>query len=255
MSGAGNSSSAVGSLSPLSQNISSLLELPLEEQGTPHIIPETTGNILTMCHQIYLWCYICIHVKIFIYFMYKCIDLNIFKNITICFLIFSVVELWFLMQLTFHLNDLPHAVCVGVGEPDFVLGQLYQLSTSLAPEMAKSWAALASWAYRWGRKVVDNARSVIPEEMCIFQLGASTVQYSIVQYCTLHFSIEYSKMENICVVCVFIQSYKSFFYSVSSVLLCFFFLLFLNHLQPRGGIASSSWGEERDSGAVASSHQ
>ncbi|XP_018612751.2 serine/threonine-protein kinase SMG1 isoform X2 [Scleropages formosus] len=48
-------------------------------------------------------------------------------------------------------------VSVGVGEPDFVLGQLYQLSTSQAPEVAKSWAALASWAYRWGRKVVDNA--------------------------------------------------------------------------------------------------
>lgn len=47
-----------------------------------------------------------------------------------------------------------------MGEPDFVLGQLYQLSTSLAPEVAKSWAALASWAYRWGRKVVDNARLV-----------------------------------------------------------------------------------------------
>ncbi|XP_076852273.1 serine/threonine-protein kinase SMG1 [Brachyhypopomus gauderio] len=48
-------------------------------------------------------------------------------------------------------------VSVGVGEADFVLGQLYQLSTSLAPEVAKAWAALASWAYRWGRKVVDNA--------------------------------------------------------------------------------------------------
>ena len=54
------------------------------------------------------------------------------------------------------------AVSVGVGEADFVLGQLYQLSTSLAPEVAKSWAALASWAYRWGRKVVDNARLVDP---------------------------------------------------------------------------------------------
>ncbi|TKS88123.1 Serine/threonine-protein kinase SMG1 [Collichthys lucidus] len=89
-SGAGNSPNAVGSISPLSRNISALLELPLEEQGIPHIIAETSVN-------------------------------------------------------------------VGVGEPDFVLGQLYQLSTSLAPEMAKSWAALASWAYRWGRKVVDNA--------------------------------------------------------------------------------------------------
>ncbi|KAM6957377.1 serine/threonine-protein kinase SMG1 [Aplochiton taeniatus] len=48
-------------------------------------------------------------------------------------------------------------VSVGVGEADFVLGQLYQLCTSQAPELAKSWAALGSWAYRWGRKVVDNA--------------------------------------------------------------------------------------------------
>ncbi|KAK6476140.1 serine/threonine-protein kinase SMG1-like isoform X1 [Huso huso] len=48
-------------------------------------------------------------------------------------------------------------VSVGVGEPDFVLGQLYQLSAAQAPEVAKTWAALASWAYRWGRKVVDSA--------------------------------------------------------------------------------------------------
>ncbi|XP_028267220.1 serine/threonine-protein kinase SMG1 isoform X1 [Parambassis ranga] len=89
-SGAVNSSSNLGSMSPLSRNIAALLELPLEDQGIPHITTETS-------------------------------------------------------------------VSVGVGEPDFVLGQLYQLSTSLAPEVAKSWAALASWAYRWGRKVVDNA--------------------------------------------------------------------------------------------------
>ncbi|XP_073447222.1 serine/threonine-protein kinase SMG1 isoform X3 [Aquarana catesbeiana] len=48
-------------------------------------------------------------------------------------------------------------VNIGVGEPDFILGQLYHLSSVQAPEVAKSWAALASWAYRWGRKVVDNA--------------------------------------------------------------------------------------------------
>ena len=52
------------------------------------------------------------------------------------------------------------AVHIGVGEPDFILGQLYHLSSVQAPEVAKSWAALASWAYRWGRKVVDNARCV-----------------------------------------------------------------------------------------------
>ncbi|KAM8824507.1 serine/threonine-protein kinase SMG1 isoform 2-T2 [Synchiropus picturatus] len=85
-----NSSNAVGNMSPLCQNITALLELPLVDQGIPHILTETS-------------------------------------------------------------------VSVGVGEPDFVLGQLYQLSASLAPEVAKSWAALASWAYRWGRKVVDNA--------------------------------------------------------------------------------------------------
>ncbi|XP_067343536.1 serine/threonine-protein kinase SMG1 isoform X2 [Channa argus] len=85
-----NSSNAVGSMSPLSRNVAALLELPLEDQGIPHITTETS-------------------------------------------------------------------VSVGVGEPEFVLGQLYQLSTSLAPDVAKSWAALASWAYRWGRKVVDNA--------------------------------------------------------------------------------------------------
>ncbi|XP_056143769.1 serine/threonine-protein kinase SMG1 [Lampris incognitus] len=79
-----------GNLSLLSRNIAALLELPMEDQGIPHITAETT-------------------------------------------------------------------VSVGVGEPDFVLGQLYQLSTNQAPEVAKSWAALASWAYRWGRKVVDNA--------------------------------------------------------------------------------------------------
>nr|XP_019958506.1 PREDICTED: serine/threonine-protein kinase SMG1 [Paralichthys olivaceus] len=89
-SGTVNSANAVSSMSLLSRNISALIELPLEDQGIPHIITETS-------------------------------------------------------------------VSVGVGEPDFVLGQLYQLSTSLAPEVAKSWAALASWAYRWGRKVVDNA--------------------------------------------------------------------------------------------------
>ncbi|XP_008297822.1 serine/threonine-protein kinase SMG1 [Stegastes partitus] len=89
-SGTVNSSSTLGSMSPLSRNIAALLDLPLEDQGIPHITAETSVN-------------------------------------------------------------------VGVGEPDFVLGQLYQLSTSLAPEVAKSWAALASWAYRWGRKVVDNA--------------------------------------------------------------------------------------------------
>ncbi|XP_029016036.1 serine/threonine-protein kinase SMG1 [Betta splendens] len=67
-----------------------------------------------------------------------------------------------LLEIPFEDQGVPHittetSVSVGVGEPEFVLGQLYQLSASLAPEVAKSWAALASWTYRWGRKVVDNA--------------------------------------------------------------------------------------------------
>lgn len=69
-------------------------------------------------------------------------------------------DVWDSEQGIEYKNALLFTVNVGVGEADFVLGQLYQLSTSLAPEMAKSWAALASWSYRWGRKVVDNARSV-----------------------------------------------------------------------------------------------
>ena len=64
-------------------------------------------------------------------------------NVTLFFFFFSIM-----------------AVHIGVGEPDFILGQLYHLSSVQAPEVAKSWAALASWAYRWGRKVVDNARYV-----------------------------------------------------------------------------------------------
>ncbi|XP_023677609.2 serine/threonine-protein kinase SMG1 isoform X1 [Paramormyrops kingsleyae] len=95
-------SSGLSVLPPLGRNIAALLELPLEDQGLPHITAETT-------------------------------------------------------------------VSVGVGEPDLVLGQLYQLSASQAPEVAKSWAALASWAYRWGRKVADNGSQgegvpLLPEE-------------------------------------------------------------------------------------------
>lgn len=74
---------------------------------------------------------------------------------------------FFLTLQNLSLGPTSFTVNVGVGEPDFVLGQLYQLSTYLAPEMAKSWAALASWAYRWGRKVVDNTRLVDPLKKCI----------------------------------------------------------------------------------------
>lgn len=76
-------------------------------------------------------------------------------------------------------------VSVGVGEPDFVLGQLYQLSTTQATEVAKAWAALASWAYRWGRKVVDNARYF--ELQVLMQVKKST--YKLCLYCCICFFI------------------------------------------------------------------
>lgn len=44
MSTAGNSNE-FGSMSAISQNISALLEVPLEEHGTPRIIAETSGNV------------------------------------------------------------------------------------------------------------------------------------------------------------------------------------------------------------------
>lgn len=45
MSAAGTSSE-LGNLSTISQNISALLEVSLEDQGIPHITAETSGDIL-----------------------------------------------------------------------------------------------------------------------------------------------------------------------------------------------------------------
>lgn len=44
MSAAGNSNE-FGSMSAISQNMSALLEVPLEEHGTPRIIAETSGKV------------------------------------------------------------------------------------------------------------------------------------------------------------------------------------------------------------------
>lgn len=122
----------------------------------------------------------------------------------------------------FDVNVLPCTVNVGVGEPDFVLGQLYQLSTSLAPDVAKSWAALASWAYRWGRKVVDNARLVDTHT------HTQTVVYALL----------------VCVMSSVAQQHSgNITFNGASP------------LQPRGGTASSSWGKEGDRGAAASNNK
>lgn len=47
-------------------------------------------------------------------------------------------------------------VYIGVGEFDFILGQLYYLFLVQVFEVVKFWVVLVSWVYRWGRKVVDN---------------------------------------------------------------------------------------------------
>lgn len=138
MSAAAGTSSELGNMSTIGQHVSALLEVSLEDHGIPHITAETSGDILVYCASQS----VCSPVFSFKFALYI-----ILKSVL------NSVE--FKPHFIFS-----HSVSVGVGEPDFVLGRLYQLSSSLAPEMAKSWAALASWTYRWGRKVVDNARLV-----------------------------------------------------------------------------------------------
>lgn len=119
---------------------------------------------------------------------------------------------------------------MGVGEPDFVLGQLYQLSTYLAPEMAKSWAALASWAYRWGRKVVDNARLVDPPK---------NVQLILLPICSQDFFVS-----NGGYCCQSSQTYSCF--------VCFVYIFII---KPWRRFASSPWREKGDRGAASINHQ
>jgi hypothetical protein len=88
---------------------------------------------------------------------------TVYSNIIIIFtdnMLMEMPENYRCSDKFFHCHFPIIAVHIGVGEPDFILGQLYHLSSVQAPDVAKSWAALASWAYRWGRKVVDNARYV-----------------------------------------------------------------------------------------------
>lgn len=132
-----------GPPSTLSKNIAALLELPVEEQGILRITMETTGT----CSFHLLDLPLLLHTPpsvpsvMFLHEFWLVVCVRLIHDHS---------------GVVFFLSS----VSVGVGEADFVLGQLYQLSASQAPEVAKSWAALASWAYRWGRKVVDNARCV-----------------------------------------------------------------------------------------------
>lgn len=52
MSAAGNSSE-LGNMSTISQNISALLEVSLEDHGIPHITTETSGDILIYDHNVH----------------------------------------------------------------------------------------------------------------------------------------------------------------------------------------------------------
>ena len=43
---------------------------------------------------------------------------------------------------------------------ELVLGSLYSLATTQAPELAKSWLSLAGWCFKWGKKTIDSAKLV-----------------------------------------------------------------------------------------------
>lgn len=66
MSAAGNSNE-FGSMSAISQNMSALLEVPLEEHGTPRINVETSGNVYSTCSSssITTICKNCCNINVF----------------------------------------------------------------------------------------------------------------------------------------------------------------------------------------------
>ncbi|XP_055937546.1 serine/threonine-protein kinase SMG1-like isoform X2 [Argiope bruennichi] len=63
-------------------------------------------------------------------------------------------------------KGLPHEKVVN--EPDYLVGQLLELSVYQCPNLAKSWCNFASWCYGHGRKVVNTACNgslhILPEE-------------------------------------------------------------------------------------------
>lgn len=55
---------------------------------------------------------------------------------------------------------------------DCIIGRLLRLSVLHCPNMAKAWSQLATWSYRWGRRVLDKTECVLTqadkEEMEMF---------------------------------------------------------------------------------------
>lgn len=44
------------------------------------------------------------------------------------------------------------------------MGSLLHLAVGHCPNLAKTWASLAGWAYRWGRKVTDQILTAVDKE-------------------------------------------------------------------------------------------
>ena len=53
-------------------------------------------------------------------------------------------------------------------DSEAVIGRLLHLSTMQCPILAKSWYTLAGWCYKWGRKAVDSARSVLLLDLLVY---------------------------------------------------------------------------------------
>nr|CAB3266393.1 serine/threonine-protein kinase SMG1 [Phallusia mammillata] len=70
-----------------------------------------------------------------------------------------VKQLKFLVNLERHgsLSFAANPQLVAQVNQEIVLGSLLNLSTLQAPDLAKSWFALAGWCYKWGRKIIDGA--------------------------------------------------------------------------------------------------
>ncbi|XP_071818149.1 serine/threonine-protein kinase SMG1-like isoform X2 [Apostichopus japonicus] len=65
------------------------------------------------------------------------------------------------LGLGMYIQQVPGSSGVGaspaINENDAVCGRLLHLATMQCPSLAKAWASLAAWCYRWGRKAVDRA--------------------------------------------------------------------------------------------------
>uniref|UniRef100_A0A1B6CNV0 non-specific serine/threonine protein kinase n=1 Tax=Clastoptera arizonana TaxID=38151 RepID=A0A1B6CNV0_9HEMI len=56
-------------------------------------------------------------------------------------------------------------LCVGnvIPDNDTIIGRLLRLSVLHCPSLAKAWSHLASWCYRWGRRILDKTECVLTQ--------------------------------------------------------------------------------------------